>query len=190
MDVHKIKTDKYFPKGIKDEIPKSVMIRRYVFQAVFAALTMCMIWYFSHSPVYHPISSNQAVIKVSFSHPGERRDKCGQLTKEQSKGMTAKERVRSTLCSRERVPVSLKIDLNGKTIYEETKRPGGLSKDGDSIFYHRATVESGEHKITVQMRDTDRAEGYDYARTETVVLKPAQNFVILFDEENGSFEVF
>jgi len=190
MDVHKIETDKYFPKGIKDQIPKSVIIRRYLVQAVFAALTMAMIGYLSHRPVYYPIAANEAVIKVSFSHPGERKDQCGKLTKEQMKGMTAKERVRSTLCSRERLPVTLKITLDGKPIFEQTKDPGGLSKDGKSIFYHRTTVPAGPHEIEVKMRDSARTEGFDYARTDKVVLEPGQNHVIVFDEENGSFEVF
>lgn len=190
MDVHKITADKYFPKGIKDSIPKSVVIRRYVFQAIFAVFTMAFIGYFSHSPVYHPIDENHALIKVSFSHPGERKDKCGKLTSEQAKGMTAKERVRSSLCSRERVPVTLKIDVDGKTIYEETKQPGGLSKDGASLFYNKDFVPAGHHEITVQMRDTDRTEGFDYEHTEKVELEPGQNFVIVFNDEKGRFFVY
>jgi len=186
---HDIVPDKYFPDGIAEEITPVVLVRRGIGLALFALLTMGIIGFFSASPAYHHLKDGEAVIKVSFSHAGDRVAKCHKRTRAELAKLAPNMRAAMS-CPRERNPVLLVITLDGKEIYRETAAPKGLSNDGASIFYQRMTVPAGEHQIYVQMRDSNRTEGFDYVYNEKVDLAAGRNFVIDFDESIKNFKVY
>ena len=181
--------DKYFPEGITEEITQAVLIRRGIGLAAFALLTMVIIGYFSASPAYHHLGDDESVIKVSFSHAGNRVAECKKRTREELAKLAPNMRAAMS-CPRERLPVHLVITLDGKEIYSETAAPKGLSSDGVSIFYQRMTVPTGEHDIKVQMRDSARKEGFDHVYSEKLNLPAGRNFVITFEEDTKSFKVY
>jgi hypothetical protein len=90
-------------------------------------------------------------------------------------------------CPRERLPVVVELVADGKVLLQAALPPSGLSGDGPSQVYHRFLVEAGPHEITARLRDSDRTEGYDYERSATLELRPAQNFVIDFRADAGGF---
>lgn len=153
-------------------------------QALLYALFALIIGYFSSSPLYRHLPSDQALIKLSFSHQGRLIAECRQRTPEELAKLAPN--MRAPLdCQRERSPVTVEIDLDGAPAYRHVARPSGLSKDGASTVYHRFAVPSGEHRIAIRLNDDARAAGFNYRREEMVTLQPGRVLVIDFDAESG-----
>ncbi|HEY0826185.1 MAG TPA: hypothetical protein VGD76_20530, partial [Ramlibacter sp.] len=87
-------------------------------------------------------------------------------------------------CERERAPVAIEVDLDGKAILRQVAQPSGLSRDGASTVYHRLAIPAGEHRITVRLRDSTQP-GFGYTRDATLNLREAQVLVIDFDSQKG-----
>lgn len=139
---------------------------------------------FSRWPVYHPLPADMAQIKVSFAHHGERVAPCRPYTAEEQAKMPPNMR-KAEKCERERSPVSIEVDIDGKTVLSHTSPPSGLSRDGASTLYQRLNIAAGEHQIAVRFKDDQKAEGFTSKREETITLKPAQVLVIDFNPDKG-----
>ncbi len=153
-------------------------------QALLYAMFALLIGVFSHWPLYRHLAADQALIKLSFTHHGQRVSEC----KSQSPAELAKlpPNMRAPMsCPRERVPVVVELELDGKPVYRHVAAPSGLSKDGASSVYHRVQVNAGEHRIAVRMKDSPGSAAFDYQREATVTLAPAHILVIDFDAEKG-----
>jgi len=88
-------------------------------------------------------------------------------------------------CERERSPVSIEVDIDGKTVLAHTSPPSGLSRDGASTLYRRLNVAAGQHQIAVRFKDNQKAEAFTSKLEETVTLAPAQVLVIDFSADKG-----
>ena len=64
---------------------------------------------------------------------------------------------------------------------------GGLFGDGPSQVYLNFAVPAGRHMLAARLRDSDRAEGFDYERSEDVDIAPGRRLVIEFRQEQGGF---
>lgn len=159
---------------------------KYTLQAFFYALFCAAIGWFSASPSYVHMDPNLALIKLSFTHAGEHKEDCRQLTPEELAELAPNMR-RPMRCSRERVPLLVELDLDDKVILRRELPPSGLSRDGISTVYQRFPVSPGEHRLTVRLRDSRREEGFDHERSETVRLSARRNLVIDFNPEAGGF---
>ncbi len=139
---------------------------------------------FSHWPVYHHLGDDEALIKLSFTHAAQRVDECRKLTPEELAKLPPNMRA-PTKCGRERAPVIVEVDIDGKPAIRHVARPSGLSRDGASSVYQRMTVSAGTHQVAVRLKDDAGKGGFDYEREKTVTLAPAQILVIDFDAEQG-----
>ena len=139
---------------------------------------------FSRWPVYHPLAEDMAQIKVSFIHHGARVAECRPYTAEEQAKMPPNMR-KAQKCERERSPVSIEVDIDGKTVLAHTSTPSGLSRDGASTLYQRLNVAAGRHRIAVRFKDDQKAEGFTSQLEETITLKPAQVLVIDFSADKG-----
>ncbi|WP_404302085.1 hypothetical protein [Alicycliphilus denitrificans] len=139
---------------------------------------------FSRWPVYHPLAEDMAQIKVSFIHHGARVAECRPYTAEEQAKMPPNMR-KAQKCERERSPVSIEVDIDGKTVLAHTSAPSGLSRDGASTLYQRLNVAAGQHRIAVRFKDNQKAEGFTSQLEETITLKPAQVLVIDFSADKG-----
>jgi hypothetical protein len=184
-----VKPDKYFPKGMWEEVGPVTRVRRLVGQAVTGVVAMAFIGYFSASPDYWYLQPGMAMIKLSLSHPGQKKEPCHKRTREELAKLAPNMRAK-VVCGRERLPVTVRLSLDGKTVFTKTAEPKGLSDDGPSLFYERLPVEAGRHTYEVQLRDSHRKEGFDYTKRGTVNLEVGQNFVITFQTELGGFKVY
>lgn len=137
---------------------------------------------FSGWPSYRAIAPDQAVLKVSFIHHGQRLADCRAYTAEELARLAPNMRT-PMKCERERSPVTIEVDLDGRAVYRHVATPAGLSRDGPSTVYHRLEVPAGAHQITVRMKDSATAAGFTHQRAATITLKPAQVLVIDFDPE-------
>ena len=156
----------------------------WVGQMLLYALFALVIGLFSRWPVYHHLGSDQALIKLSFSHTGKPVGDC----QVQSAAELAKlpPNMRAPVkCPRERSPVTVEVDVGGVTALRRTAVPAGLSRDGASAVYQRLVVPAGEQRIAVRLNDDARRAGFTHQREATLTLAPAQVLVIDFDAEKG-----
>jgi len=152
-------------------------------QGVLYGLFAAFIAVFAHWPTYHPLAPDEAVLKVSFIHHGERVEPCRPYTQEELAGLAHNMRT-PMKCGRERVPVAIEVELDGRTILSQVAPPSGLSRDGASAVYHRLDLPAGEHRIVVRMRDK-AGDAFNHTREAKLKLVPAQVLVIDFDSEKG-----
>ena len=161
-----------------------VSVGAWLGQAVLYALFAVFIGVFSHWPPYHPLPPGQALIKISFTLTGKPVGDCRALTEEEKAKLPPQMRPKQ-ICPRERSPVSIEVDINGKTVLQRTAEPSGLKRDGSSAVFQRLQVAAGEQRIAVRMKDDVRAPGFTSQREDTVTLKPSQVLVIDYNAEKG-----
>lgn len=161
---------------------------KYVGQAVFYGLIALVIGYFSASPLFHQFPGGMSQIKLSFRHGGNRLEDCRKLTPEEIAKLPEKEK-RPNTCSRERIPIAVKLVVDGQPLYDEVLRPTGLSGDGPAETYRKFIVPAGSHKVEAFLRDSKRQDGYDYSNTFELDLQPLQSVAIDFMADQGGFLV-
>jgi hypothetical protein len=160
---------------------------RWMGQAIAYAAFAVFVGYFSDTPAYVHLDPGDALIKLSFSHSGERLVECRKLTYEEISRLPPSERRPQEACPRERVPLLVELEINGQLIYRELLPPAGFARDGESTVYERFTVSAGRHHVLARLRDSTREQGFDYVHEEMIELEPGQNFVVDFREETGGF---
>ncbi|MBF0333027.1 MAG: hypothetical protein HQL40_05170 [Alphaproteobacteria bacterium] len=143
------------------------------------------IGYFSVAPPYQRLAPGQAVLKFALTHAGARVEPCHERTAEELAKLPPNMRSKQS-CSRERHPVWVELELDGRTVISASAPPAGLSRDGASRHYVRLNLPAGPHSLTVRMRDSGRTEGYDHQLAAEVTLEPRQILAIDFDDQTKS----
>ena len=138
---------------------------------------------FANGPAYRVLPPDQALVKVSFIHHGQRVAQCRPYTAEELAKLAPNMRT-PLKCGRERSPVTIEVDLDGAMVYRHVAAPSGLSSDGASSVYQRLQVPAGRHRIAVRLKDSAGA-AFTHTREATVTLQPAQVLVIDFDSQKG-----
>ena len=159
---------------------------RYLGQGLFFAAVVLVIGWFSARPPYARVPPDDALIKLSFAHGAVKKGECRKLSPEELAQLAPNMR-RPTICPRERLPVDIEVAIDGAVVYAERLPPTGLAGDGPSRTYERFVVPAGDHHIVLRLRDTDRAEGFDYITERRVTLTAGQNLAIDFDPIGGGF---
>lgn len=135
---------------------------------------------FSHWPRYRQLEPDQALVKLSIVHDGQRLVACRSLSAQELAALPPNMRT-PTLCPRERAPLLVEVDVDGRLAHRQLARPSGLSRDGSASLYHRQPVLAGSHFLSVRLRDSARIAGFDFQRQARVELQPGQVLVIDFD---------
>lgn len=157
-------------------------------QAAVYGLLALGIGYCSSNPDLTRFPPDMALVRLSFAHGAERREPCRTRSPEELRELPPNMR-RPQACSRERLPVLVELELDGEVLYRASLEPTGLAKDGPSRVYERFRVPAGRHQLTARLRDSRRAEGFDYERQVDVDLRPRQSLAIDFRSETGGFVV-
>jgi hypothetical protein len=153
-------------------------------QILLYSLFAIVIGVFSRWPTYQPMASTMAMLKLSFSHHGKPIAECRQASEAELAKLPPNMRA-PTICPRQRSPVTVELDVDGKQSYRQIAMPSGLSKDGASAVYHRLELAAGSHLIAVRINDDARKDGFQYIHESTVILKPAQILVIDLSAEKA-----
>ena len=161
-------------------------IMQYSGQAVFYGLFVAFIGYFSVAPAYVHFPSDQALIKVSFSHAGQPLEECRVRTAEELEKLPPNMRV-PMQCGRERSPVTFELELDGKPVYRAELPPRGLSRDGASTVYQRFPVPAGQYRLRARLKDSVRVPDFNYTKEADVTVAPGQVFVVDFNPRAGGF---
>lgn len=159
---------------------------RYVGQALVYLIFAAFLGYFASAPSFTHFPPDQALIKLSLAHGAAREGGCRRRTQEELQKLAPNMR-RPMDCPRQRLPVVIELEIDGDIRYSASVPPTGLSGDGPSRIYQRFAVSAGKHDIVARLRDSDRAEGFDYEKSAVVELQAQQSLAIDFRQEMGGF---
>lgn len=159
---------------------------RYLGQALAYLVFMGVVGYLSTSPAYTHIAPGQALIRLSFSHYGQLTSNCRERSAAEFAKLSPNMRLRFD-CPRERSPVVIELEMDGRLLYRSALQPSGLQHDGLSYAYQKFIVPAGRHHLQARLRDSVRNQGFRYVRDADVQLSPAQVLVIDFNSRTGGF---
>ena len=160
---------------------------RLLLQAITYVAFAAFLGYLSVSPRYDYASAEMASIKLSLSHAANRVKPCVRLTPQEIARLAPNMRVPEK-CERERLPLNVELEIDGRIAIALETPPSGLWNDGPASVYERFEIAPGERTLTARLRDTDRVDGWDYTHTETVTLEPGRYFTVTFRPETGGFK--
>lgn len=161
-------------------------VARYAGQAFAYLAFAALLGFFATAPAYDPVDPQAALLKLSLTHVGQRKGECRQLSPEELAQLPPNMR-RPLDCPRERLPVTVELDLDGARLLHREIPASGLAHDRASSVYLKFTVPAGRHRLAARLRDSARAEGFDYERVADIELAARQNFVVDFRAEAGGF---
>ena len=157
---------------------------RFLLQAFNYSLFMGLIWFFSNSPSVSLIGENEARITIAFAHAGQLREPCRMLSQEELNKLAPNMR-KIDDCPRERSPVVIEAELDGKSVYSASLPPPGLFGDGGVDVFYSAKIPAGQHQLDMKMNDSVRVEGFNHQFARQVTVEPAQILLIAFDSKSG-----
>ena len=132
-----------------------VGVGRYIGQFVGYTCFALLLGYFSASPDWRYFPADKALIKLSFSHSGQRKEACKDRTAHELRNIPNSAKVPQS-CPRERHRVYVKLWLDDEVVFDGMREPAGLSKDGPAQFYEKFQVPTGHHKLKLEVRDAGK----------------------------------
>lgn len=159
---------------------------RYVLQAAFYLPLMLLIGYFSSAPVFVHLPADQALLRLSIAHAGERRQACRERSQEELAKLPPNMRAAQD-CPRERSPLLIELEIDGRLHFSTEAVPAGAQRDGLATLYHRLPIAAGTHRIVVRMRDRPQGE-FNHVREETLNLAGGDSVLIDFNAARGGLE--
>jgi hypothetical protein len=160
-------------------------ILRFIAQLLLYVPLMFIIGYFSSYPRFTHLPEDRALLRLSFSHAGERLHECRQRSPEELANLSPNMRAQLD-CPRERSPLQVEVDLDDKLLFRIEAQPSGLRHDGASTVYRRLELPTGTHRVAVRLRD--RAGGsFNRVGEVTVDLRPGATLLVDFDAQRGGF---
>jgi len=157
---------------------------RYLGQAVAYALFALAIGVFATWPDYRLLGDGEALLRLSFTHPGKVSSECRRRTPEELARMQPQ--MRTPLdCQRERSPVQVRVVLDDRVLVDRSYSPAGLSRDGASSGYWRTPIAAGAHRLQVTLRDDVRPAAPVFERSATLDVRPGQIVLIDFKPDQG-----
>jgi hypothetical protein len=160
-------------------------VTSYALQAIAYVAFVAFVGYFSSAPPYEHLAADQAVVKLSLQHAGQRKEPCRERTAEELAKLAPNMRAAS-VCPRERANVAVQVTMDGRPLFDVVAPPTGLSKDGASTVYRRIEVPAGEHRFVARLADTaDGKVGHTAERA--IDLRPGRVLVIDFDAKAGGW---
>ncbi|MBM3356916.1 MAG: hypothetical protein FJY54_04220 [Betaproteobacteria bacterium] len=160
-------------------------LARYLIQGMLYAAFAATVGYFSNAPTYRHLGADDALVRLSFSHAAQRVAPCRERTPEELAKLAPN--MRAPLdCPRERSPVTVELELDGRLVFRNVVAPAGLRRDLASTVYWRQAVAAGEHRFTARMKDRPEG-GFNFVKDVVVELAPGRVLVIDFDGTRGGF---
>ena len=146
---------------------------------------MALIGYFSTQPRFSILGEDEALVRLSFIHAAERKEPCRTRSAEELAKLSPNMRAAQD-CPRERAPVRIELEVDGKVVLRRDVPPSGLKNDGNATVYHRLPVPAGKHRVVARL--SDRASGeFNYQKEGTVELAPGGVLLIDFVATKGGF---
>ncbi|MBT8099124.1 MAG: hypothetical protein KJO82_05210 [Gammaproteobacteria bacterium] len=161
-------------------------VPQFIVQVAVYGLFAVFIGSLSVWPSYKYRSGDVTVVKLSLSHAANRVKPCVTLTPKEIAELAPNMR-QAQRCERERLPLSIELDIDGQTLVKLQAPPSGLWSDGPASIYETFEVQPGEHTVTARLRDTARVDGWDFSTTTRATFESGRYFTVTFSAEDGGF---
>ena len=146
---------------------------------------MALVGYFSTAPRYATLGPGEALVRLSFIHAAERKEKCRPRSPEELAKLAPN--MRAALdCPRERAVLTVELEVDGALVLRRDVPPAGIQRDGNATVYHRLPLPAGRHRIVARLRDRPGAE-FNYVSERTLELPPGAALLIDFSRAQGGF---
>lgn len=168
-----------FAKGLQPDQPpagKRWALGAYRRLAAGAVLVLpaLLIYAFSGRPSYAFFDRNESLLVVSLKYAAAPRE-CRPLEREELERLP--EHMRPPLvCTRERRPVVVRLEIDGEERLRKTYPPTGLWSDGPAYVYEKFTLPPGVHDVGLRVEEvggrteTIRSERLDFGVGRVVLL--------------------
>lgn len=160
--------------------------RRIGLQIAAYALFFGLIGGFSNAPAYRHLDAGRATVTLSIRHAGQRLGDCKPLAAAELARLPAGAQAPPD-CPRQRSPLWLELDVNGKASLRQTVEARGIHGDGMASTYRRLEVPAGRVELEVRMKDHPDQTEFPYHAHRSLQLSPAEVLVIEFDPESRRF---
>ena len=141
-----------------------------------------LIWGLSDA-TYQSAADQRPMLVVSFKHPGQLIKAKALSKKEQEKLLPHMRGMKQV--QRKRVPVRLRVWVDGAIVTQRSFRPKGIFEDGNSIAIERVPVKAGLHKVRVEISDTPNSKEWNYKTSRNIRFRPSYRRVVLFNKVRG-----
>ncbi len=121
---------------------------------------------------------------VSLKHPGAVSENCRTASAEELASQPVHMR-RTRVCDRERVPVRLRVSLDGKPAVLKHITPSGIWQDGNSVAVERIAVQPGEHRVSVGIGETADPDEWSFNDEVDLLFTSDTRRVVVFDRVAG-----
>ena len=158
---------------------------RFAAQLALYAPLMALLAYFSTEPRFSVVAPGEALVRVSLIHATQRREACRERSAEELAKLPPNMRAAQD-CPRERAPLLVEVELDGKLVLRREAQPSGLRRDGNAAVYERFALPAGRHRIVARLRDRPEG-GFGYVKDETVELAAGRVLIIDFNAAKGGF---
>jgi hypothetical protein len=159
-------------------------VARYAVQVLLYVAFGAAIGYFSSRPAFEVMPPDQALVRLSFSHGAKPVAPCRERTDEELAKLPPNMRVKLE-CPRERSPVKVEIEMDGKPLYSIVAPPAGIRRDGAPPSTV-GSVAAGKHSFKARLSDSPDGK-FDYTADEVVELAPGRVLLIDFNAGQGGF---
>lgn len=153
-------------------------------QALLYGLFAATIGLLSGWPALRQLADDEALLRLSFTHPGRLIADCRARSTEEMAKMPANMRQVQD-CPRERSAVRVQLELDGTMLVDEAFAPGGLRRDGAAAAYRRMAIGAGRHSLRVRLNDDVRVADFMYERDQDIDVRPGQVVLVDFAADQG-----
>lgn len=163
---------------------------------------MALIGYFSTQPRFSILGEDEALVRLSIVHATQLKHPCRQRSAAELAKLAPNMRAMLE-CKRERSPLLVELELDGKVVLRREVEPSGLRRDGNAVLYERMALPAGRHRVVARLgdrhhddddddHDHDADEGrdkkkFDYVAERTLELPDGGVLVIDFNAAQGGF---
>lgn len=178
-----IKAAREFREGAGPSTPKR---RRLPLASgiLVAAIITAIVWLASDMAYKSP-DLTQPMLVVSFKHPGQIIDMGGKLSEEELQKLPRHMRPQNAVTDRKRVPVRMKVYVDGKIHVERSYPPKGIWSDGNSVAIERLPVGEGLHKVRVEISDSVQSNEWNWIWERELQFENHSSRVVLFEKVGG-----
>lgn len=147
---------------------------------VFAAAAALSDW-----PDHRSLPGGVGVLTLSFGHGADRKAACRPATPDELAALPPNMR-RKEICPRERPPIRVELDIDGRAAFRADVPPSGIAGDGPSRVHQSFTLPAGTHAVSIRMRDRP-GDAFTWQASRKIEIGEAGHRVVDFRPEAEGF---
>ena len=133
---------------------------------------------------YPTVVPEHPELVVSFKHPGQLVEQTATAA-ESNENLLPHMRGAASI-QRVRVPVRMRIFVDGKEVLNKSYRPGGLFNDGTSLAIEKLSIPEGRRRVRIEIGDSPNPNEWNYVDEREFVLDSHnRRYVVMFDRVSG-----